>query len=164
MDPHVLAYELPPWRLWLALVLVAVVAALPVLGRDGSEVPATPQVVEVGMHDHAFTFDEHGLSLWPGRVVFRAHNHGESDHEVILAELPDDVDSVEEWLDAGVRSFVPVYSTADRSSGEVAIFAVDLPAGHYGILCMVTDEGQDTPHHRQGMVADFYVGSVDRPG
>lgn len=153
--------EVPRWRMWLVLVVIAGAGALWVLGRNGSEVPVTPQVVDVGMHDHSFTFEEEAPSLWPGRVVFRAHNEGDSDHELTLAELPDDVGSAQEWVNSDLRGFVPVYSTADRGPGEHAVFAVDLPAGHYGMLCTVTDEGEDTGHHRQGMVDDFWVGPSD---
>lgn len=146
------------------LALLAAVGLLGVSCAPGGQADAdrppapTPQVLEVAMRDDSYAFERRPLR--PGRVLVRAHNHGETEHDVALVELPDDVAGAQEWLDSGVGGVQPVYTMAERSPGQEGVFAVDLAAGHYGMLCLVEDE-DGTPHYRQGMLADFRVGDTD---
>lgn len=154
-----------PPRLVTVVVLVATglltVACTPQIGPGRANVPGASQVVEVTMRDHRYTFDEE-KTLRPGRVELRVRNQGESDHDLALAKLPDDVNNVSEWLEDGAGGFQPVYVMADRAPSEVGVFAAELPAGHYGMLCLVADR-DGTLHYELGMVADFRVGAAQGP-
>lgn len=154
----------PPRRVGVALLLaigLLAVACTPQIGPGRADVPGTSQVVEVTMHDHSYAFDEE-QTLRPGRVEFRVTNRGESDHDLALAKLPDGVSDVSEWLDGDAGGFQPVYVMADRAPGEAGVFAAELPAGHYGMLCLVED-AEGAPHHELGMVASFRVGAAQGP-
>lgn len=119
-----------------------------------ADVPTQPQLVEVTMAGQAYALSQDRLR--PGRVVFQVANEDDTDHDLTLVKLPDDATAVSQWLDSGVGGVQPVYIMADRGPGEHGVFAVDLPAGQYGVLCFVEDE-TGTPHYKNGMVADFRV-------
>lgn len=154
----------PRCRLPVVLAAVGLLAASCTLGgqasTSGAKVPTQPQVLEVTMAGQAYAFDKD--TLRPGRVVFSVANEGETEHDLALIRLPDDVAGVSQWLDSGVRGIEPVYTMADRSPGEHGVFAVDLQPGNYGLLCFVKDD-DGTPHYRKGMIADFHVKPVGAP-
>lgn len=146
-------------RVGLALVLAALgvlttACSLGARSSTDAEVPTQPQLVEVTMAGRAYALSQDRLR--PGRVVFRVANEGDTDHDLTLVKLPDDVSGVSQWLDSGVGGVQPVYVMADRGPGEHGVFAVDLPAGQYGMLCLVEDD-DGTPHYKNGMVADLHV-------
>lgn len=145
------------WTRLVACLVVAVAVASCTPGIDTAELaaPIDPQVVEVTMRDGRYLL-KHDQTLRAGRVEFRVSNDGTVDHDLSLVKLPDGVAGVKEWLDSGVSGVSPVYIMADRAPGEDATFAVDLPAGRYGMLCFTTNSN-GTPHYKQGMVADFEI-------
>lgn len=110
------------------------------------------------MRDHRYVFDDPGLR--PGRVMFEVTNQGDVEHDLALVRLPDDIDTVEEWLEgtAGRSGIRPVYLMDAREPEQVGVFAADLPAGTYGLLCTTEDE-DGTPHYKNGMAASFQVGA-----
>lgn len=135
-------------------------ACTPLAGPGVARTPSPPEVVEIDMRDHAYQFENPRLQA--GRVVFRVTNHGGTDHDLILTHLPDGTHSVSEWLDGGEGGFQPIYIMAERSPGKTGVFAVDLPAGKYGLLCSVEDP-DGTPHYRRGMVAELRIGGAGSP-
>lgn len=114
------------------------------------------------MRDHRYVLDDPNLRQ--GRVMFRVNNQDEVEHDVALVHLPDDVSGVQEWLDTGEGpgGVYPVYLMSDRAPGETGVFALDLPAGHYGLLCLLTN-ANGTAHYENGMVASFRVASPKTP-
>lgn len=150
------AKPLRPAKLAALAAALAVLAAActPLAGADAQKVPTGAQMVEIDMRDHAYHFEDPGLQ--PGRVTFRVTNHDDVDHDLALIQLPDDVDGVTEWRNRGKRigGIYPVYLMADRAPSETGVFAVDLPEGHYGMLCFVSD-ADGTAHYKTGMVASF---------
>lgn len=150
---------------WALLTTVGLLLASCTAGEDSpaadAEVPTQPQVLEVTMRGQAYALGQD--TLRPGRAVFRVANEGETDHDLALIKLPDDVAGVSQWLNSGVSGVQPVYTMADRAPGQQAVFAVDLEAGQYGMLCFVKDD-EGVPHYRKGMVADFQVRTIDDAG
>ncbi|MEX2619995.1 MAG: hypothetical protein WD250_07225 [Egibacteraceae bacterium] len=108
------------------------------------------------MDEFDLTLDKAVLD--PGRVVFEVHNDGDIDHELTLVALPDWAQGVQEWLDAGRHGVIPIYSLVDREPGQRGVFAANLGAGRYALLCVMQDGPDEVPHHRQGMNADIRVG------
>lgn len=147
--------RLQPLALAAAVALLAA-ACIPLAGADAQKVPTGSQMVEIDMREHAYRYEDPGLE--PGRVTFRVTNHDDVDHDLALIQLPDDVRGVTEWRNRGesIGGVYPIYLMADRAPGETGVFAVDLPAGHYGMLCFVSDD-DGTAHYKDGMVASFRV-------
>lgn len=144
----------PAFRVALGAAAGLLLTSCPSLSTASPPVPAEPPVISVGMRDSSYSFEQEVFA--PGRLVFQAHNRDDRDHDLALVELPDDASGVEEWLEGGVGGVHPIYTMADRAPGEKGTFAVDLPPGHYGMLCLVeNDDG--TPHYQEGMVASFRV-------
>lgn len=148
-------------RQWLAsaaLLLGLVVTGCTFAG--GSEAYA-PQQVDITMREYAIDYKG---PIRPGRVVFRANNEGDADHDLALVELPESVADVEEFIASDPPGVAPVYTLATRAPGETGVFAVDLPEGSYALLGF----GEDTegiPFYRKGMAVDLVVGdpSPDKP-
>lgn len=134
------------------------VGCAPLAAPDASQLPVRPQVVEIDMHDHRYSFDDPDLQ--PGRAMFRVTNESQLEHDLALIRLPDEVESVDEWLDRNTNAsgLRPVYLMGTRAPDGVAVFAAELPTGTYGMLCLTESEG-GTPHYKQGMTAKLEVGS-----
>ncbi|MGH9151221.1 MAG: hypothetical protein ACRD03_02190 [Acidimicrobiales bacterium] len=138
---------------WRAVVPALLAVATVSCGSDYR--PATPGIVEVTMDEYRFTYDQ---TVPTGRVVVRATNAGELDHELLLVAIPEDFDRT---LAAQLRSptkvgFATKALLPRRGPGEVGEFATDLEPGRYGFLCfLVDDDGKN--HARKGMHSEFRV-------
>jgi len=155
----------PPERLRLRVtstkVVPIVMAAAAMLAtacargsRSEASLPPSPPVVRVAMADYRF---EHSPVLPKGRVVIRAPNLGEVDHELVLAGLPEDFPPIDEQLRGDVRRSVRTLATAARTPpGLTGTFAVDLPAGRYAFICFLPDP-DGTQHFLKGMSSEFRV-------
>lgn len=134
-----------------ALVLMLLATGCTFAG--GSEAFA-PQQVDVTLRDNAIDYQG---PIRPGRVVFRAHNEGDADHDLALVELPEGIGDVDALINSDRPGVAPVYTTATRAPGEAAVFAVDLTAGRYALLGFGQD-ADGTPFYRKGMATDLMVG------
>lgn len=145
------------WRRQCLLggALVVVFLATGCTFAGGSEAFA-PQQVDVTLRENAIDYQG---PIRPGRVVFRAHNEGDADHDLALVELPEGIGDVDELIDSDRPGVAPVYTTATRAPGEAAVFAVDLTAGRYALLGFGQD-ADGTPFYRKGMAADLVVGDL----
>lgn len=141
-------------RQWV--VSAALLLGLVVTGCTfaGSSEAYAPQQVDITMRE--YTIDYQG-PIRPGRVVFRANNEGDADHDLALVELPESVADVEEFIASDPPGVAPVYTLATRAPGETGVFAVDLSEGRYALLGFGQD-ADGTPFYRMGMAADLVVG------
>ncbi len=92
-----------------------------------------------------------------GRAMFRVHNTGNLDHQLILVDLPDDLPgSFDEQLRSATRRVVLTVTTLPQMKPEErTIFAVDLAPGRYGFVCFLPDA--DGTHALKGMNSDLRV-------
>lgn len=143
----------PRGRQWV--VSAALLLGLVVTGcAFGGSEPYAPQQVNITMREYAIDYQG---PIRPGRVLFRANNEGDADHDLALVELPESVADVEEFIASDPPGVAPVYTLATRAPGETGVFAVDLPEGRYALLGFGQD-ADGTPFYRMGMAADLVVG------
>lgn len=120
----------------------------------GTEPAPGPPVVQVTMDEYAFA---HEGEPRPGRVVFRAHNTGDEDHEIVMALIPEGVPPILEQLRGTERTTVATLAQLPaREPDEEGTFAVDLARGRYAFLCFIED-GEGTPHALRGMAWEFEI-------
>lgn len=137
----------------LAVGLI-VVSACSGGGRRAAPRPPRPAVVTVSMREYRF---EHQPAIAPGRAVFRVANAGGIDHQLVLVRLPDDLPgTLDEQLHSATRRPVETIYQFGFRPGDAAVFAADLPAGHYGFVCFLQDP-DGTPHALKGMSSDLWV-------
>jgi uncharacterized cupredoxin-like copper-binding protein len=91
-----------------------------------------------------------------GTVTFEVTNTGSMVHEFVVistdlaaADLPFD-DAKDEVIE-DAPGLTPVDEIEDIKAGETKTLQVELPAGHYALICNITK------HWREGMRADFNV-------
>ena len=106
------------------------------------------------MNDFSFA---HAGVVPPGPLVIRATNVGRVAHQLLLVKVPPGVRSLKEQLQGTRRrASHPVAFIPDRQPGQTGMFAVDLPAGRYGLVCFVP--GPDgVPYALKGMSSEFRV-------
>lgn len=136
-------------------VAVVVAAASGCTPSTSREAPASAPVVDVGMNEYEFSFDAGDVGA--GRVVFRARNLGRLDHELLLAELPEDLPPLAEQLQSDKRRPLSnVGRVSLRRPGTTGTFAADLAPGRYAMICFVRDPDGDL-HAIKGMAREFSV-------
>lgn len=149
-----------PARSRFALSALLAVGAMPACGGSaapGPPLPPAAQVVEVVMEEYRFVWTP---PTRPGRVVLRVRNGGRLAHDLVLAELPDDLPPILEQLRGDTRRNAQnIANLPPRRPGTRTAVAVDLRPGRYGLVCFVQDpDGQQ--HGRKGMAAEF---RIDKP-
>jgi hypothetical protein len=112
--------------------------------------------VDAAMDEYRFSLDR---SPPRGRVVFRAHNRGRLEHELVLVEVPPELErSVDEQLRSPERLAVATRAyIRPRPPGASGVFAVELGPGRYAFICFVEDADGEI-HGVKGMNAEFRVG------
>lgn len=97
-------------------------------------------------------------TLEPGRIILRAFNHGDLDHQLTVVALPNDLPgTLDEQLRGKERlPTLPIAVLPVRRPGHSNVFALDLPAGRYGVVCFVRGPAGMT-HARKGMSGEFLV-------
>ncbi|MGH9226935.1 MAG: hypothetical protein ACRD2W_24845 [Acidimicrobiales bacterium] len=123
-------------------------------GSNGRALPPLPTVMDVTMSEYRY---DHPPQAVAGRIVFRVHNAGKEEHELILVAIPEEVTSLEEQLRSesrvGVETIVTLRRRAPASSGT---FAADLGPGRYGFICFIVG-ADDVSHALKGMSSEFRV-------
>jgi len=125
---------------------------------EDAPLPPKPTTVDVTMREYRFDRDPK-QRIPEGRVVFRVRNGGRVGHQLILVDIPEDLPrSLDEQLHSPKRrSTLPLAILPTRRQGQTGAFAVDLPAGRYGIVCFL--RGADGKSHAlRGMNAEVQVG------
>lgn len=138
------------------LAAVAAAAAVLVGCAPGAAapLPPTPPVVEISVEEHTVDYDG---DIPAGRVVFRVRNDGTEEHRLALIPLPEGMPPIKEQLAGDERRPVePLAGIANRAPGERGVFAVDLDAGRYGLVCFATDD-DGTTHARKGEATEFTI-------
>jgi len=109
------------------------------------------------MEDYSFSFPQG--SLTSGRIVFRADNVGQVDHELTLVALPKNLPgTLDQQLHSETRRAVlPLTILPARGPGRSGFFSIDLSPGRYGFVCFVTNPGDDESHALKGMNAELTV-------
>lgn len=141
---------------WMAITLVAG-TGLPACAQAPTlPLPAPPPVLDLTMRDYDFRLRQPVVRA--GRVVFVARNTGRVDHEVVVLPLPQDVvgrldDEVRSPTEKAVSTLTQLPA---QQAGAVATFALDLPAGNYGLVCLLKDAA-GLSHAARGMNAELRV-------
>ncbi|MCW4352821.1 hypothetical protein ONR57_05855 [Hoyosella sp. YIM 151337] len=103
-------------------------------------------------------------TLEPGRYSIQLENDQENFHLVIVAKVPGDyegtVDDFAQLEEEAAIETVEWYAAgAFAEPDETAYLTVDLSEpGRYFILCPVTSEDEEIPHHALGMIEEVTVG------
>jgi len=106
------------------------------------------------MTEYAF---RHPPTVPPGRQVFRVTNAGSAPHSLVLVALADDVPPILEQLRSDTRRATPTLAKLpSRPPGSHDTFAVELPAGRYGLVCFVIAP-DGVSHATKGMASEFRV-------
>lgn len=106
------------------------------------------------MTDNRF---EHPPTAPVGRQVFRVTNAGGAEHALVVISLPEEVPPIAEQLRSGDRRGVPTFAKLpSRPPGSDDVFAVELAAGRYALVCFVTDP-DGVSHALKGMASEFRV-------
>lgn len=139
----------------LCALLAGCGAASP--GPSEAPLPPKPTIVEVNASEYRFDRDK-TQRIREGRVVFRVRNAGRREHQVVLLDVPEDLPrSLDEQLHSRQRrATLPLAILPNRRPGQIGAFAVDLPAGRYGIVCFLkTPDGKS--HALKGMNSELRV-------
>ncbi len=121
-------------------------------------IPSGVTAVDLGLNEFAFVFNRSQIT--DGNIAFRVENEGEQQHEVILAKIPEDA-NLQELIQSdeepeGVET-IGFYGPADPGDTTNLIFADDLEAGRYALLCFLEDEETGQPHALLGMISEFNI-------
>lgn len=106
------------------------------------------------MRECGFAFDP---VIHPGRVVFRVHNTGRLQHELVMVPLPKDFHFHPDQSASTRTGLSTLAILARRQPGQDGTFAADLTPGRYGFVCFVTD-ADGVQHYFKGMTSEFTVG------
>jgi len=118
------------------------------------ELPRSAGVVKVAMREFGY---EYNKTVPRGRVIFRVHNAGRMQHDLVMWKLPEDLPPLDTQLRSNVRRGVetvrllPVFDPGDTTS-----FAADLEPGRYGFVCFIPDTNGAT-HALRGMNSEFRI-------
>ena len=153
----------PSWRLGMVVGLGAILLGCSSGGASPSVAPpsvaasaAGGAAITAGLSE--FKIDLQSASSPAGSVTFNITNNGTTVHEFVVFKTdlaPDklplvadgtEVDEEAAWLNA-------VDEVEDVAVGSTASLAVDLPAGHYVLICNLP------AHYPSGMHAEFVSGS-----
>lgn len=140
-----------PRRWWL------LAAAGVLLGACGAErFPPSPPVLDITMEEYRFSLNR---SPPRGRAVFRVQNRGRLEHELVLVDLPPELErSVDEQLRSPERLAVATRAyLRPRPPGATGVFAVELRPGRYAFICFLEDADGEI-HGVKGMNEEFRVG------
>lgn len=103
-------------------------------------------------------------TLEPGRYSIQLDNDQENFHLVIVAKVPDDYEGTTEDFaqleeDVAIETVEWYAAGAFAEPDQTAYLTVDLSEpGRYFVLCPVTSEDEEIPHHAQGMIEELTVG------
>ena len=145
----------PPRRTGLRSAALALGLAVLLPSCGGHPLPDPPPVVDVILGDFSIS---HRVRVPEGRVVFRARNAGQADHELVLVGLPPSFTlSIDAQLRSDTRRAFPTKGYLPRRpAGSRGTFAADLEPGRYGFVCFVSDPDGKT-HALKGMSSEFTV-------
>ncbi|MBB3036408.1 hypothetical protein [Hoyosella altamirensis] len=102
-------------------------------------------------------------TLTPGRYSIQLDNDQENFHLVIVAKVPDDYEgNVDDFAqldeDTAIATVEWYAAGAFAEPEQTAYLTADLSEpGRYFILCPVTSEDEEVPHHAQGMINEVTV-------
>jgi hypothetical protein len=123
------------------------------------DVPEGAAIVDLGLTEFAFTFDEAAIPA-DGNFGFHVTNDGEQAHEVGVASIDPDVDLMEAIAALGEDEEPVGFKLFIQPGQEVDMaFAAPLEPGRYAMVCFFpdTDDPEGTPHVEKGMVAEFTI-------
>ena len=140
-----------------ALALLALCGALVAGCRGEAALPRGPAIIDITMREYRFERDPN-QRIAEGRVVFRVRNAGQVEHQLIVLDIPE---SLPRSFDQQLRSpkrqaALPLAILSNRRPGRTGAFAVDLPAGRYGIACFLK-AADGKSHAVKGMSSEFRV-------
>lgn len=149
------------FSLVLATVLAAVLLGVSCQGEDRqvAPLPRNPDVVNIVMREYGFDYQGgNDRAVSRGRIVFRTRNIGKLEHDLVIVGLPKELPgTLAEQLRSPNRRAGRTLARQDpRPPGKEGFFAVDLPAGRYGLLCFVRDPDGEN-HALKGMAGEFRV-------
>jgi len=126
-------------------------------GAPHAELP--PADIVLTLSDYTFTMS---APLTSGRHVIEVRNGAAQMHEVVLARLHPGKTAAQlaEYQTGGRKGEEPgtyIGGASPMGPGDHARFVVDLPPGHYGLICFVPDAGDGKPHTAHGMIKDLTV-------
>lgn len=140
---------------WLSVSAVLISASCQQSSGEGSALPATPPVVDVTLTEYRIEYD---APIPAGRVVFRVHNRGSTEHQLKMLPLSDDTPPIHVQLSGSERRAVAPYAGVPAlAPSSSSAFAVDLvPGTRYAVLCLLP--GKDgAPHALRGMNSEFRI-------
>lgn len=145
----------------LATVLAAAVLSASCQGkaRQVAPLPRNPEVVNVVMREYGFDYrGGNDRTVRRGRIVFRTRNIGKLEHDLVIVGLPKDLPGTlaEQLRSPNRRAGRTLAHQDPRPPGTGGFFAVDLPAGRYGLICFVRDPDGEN-HALKGMAGEFRV-------
>ncbi|HEU4585026.1 MAG TPA: hypothetical protein VFR95_04705 [Gemmatimonadaceae bacterium] len=124
---------------------------------------ASPEVlagadITITLRDYSFEFSQPPAR---GKHLIAVTNAGSQRHELILSLLQPGKTSRDfvTWMDTqnGPPPVTPYGGITDIEPGRTVLIPVELKSGNYSVVCRVRDAGDDAPHDRHGMLADFTV-------
>lgn len=127
---------------------------------DVVEEIVAPQQVTITATDFKFAAPD---TIAPGMTVFTLVNSGAQEHHAILARIGDgktmaDVAAAIATPTGEIPEWLTFYGAASGiAPGGSTGAAVDLPAGHYVLLCFVPDPADGAAHLAKGMVRPLTV-------
>ncbi len=114
--------------------------------------------ITVTLRDYSFEFSQPPTR---GKHLIAVTNAGTQRHELILSLLQPGKTSRDfiTWIDTqnGPPPVTPYGGITDIEPGRTILIPVELKPGNYSVVCRVRDAGDDAPHDRHGMLADFTV-------
>lgn len=146
---------------WLVLCLL-----LPALAGGCAQaerrpaLPPSPPLVDLRLSEYRIEDSQRRRPIPAGRVVFRAANRGQTNHQVLLVRIPKDVPDLTAQLRSPQRRQVEAIEyLPDLEPGSSSVFASDLFAGRYGLICFLTAP-DGASHAVKGMSAELVVGKL----
>lgn len=132
-------------------------APLKVSAPAAHAAPAPPPAVDgdVAMRDMTFVLPPHF-----GRGTYRVTNQGPSSHMMVVVRLdpPHTGADVKQSLTGPPPAWAHEIGGLDEvPTHAVAYVVLDLPPGHYALVCFSSDATTHAPHAAQGMISDFDV-------
>jgi len=132
------------------IVSIFCLLLLPLLAACGSKAVS----VEEGTAEQTYVMNVDPSSKNAGEITFDIKNDAASEtHEFVIVNTDLNADSLPLDSEGNVdEDQIEVVDEAeDIAPGESKSLTVDLPAGHYALICNLPD------HYGQGMHADFTV-------
>jgi uncharacterized cupredoxin-like copper-binding protein len=136
------------------------VRPLTVTPNDSTPAPAPQPDVVIHLKD--YQFDITG-NLTAGAHTIRIVNDGPQMHEMLIAQMAPHKKAMDlaNWVESGkMRGAPPARPMGGATAlapGASEVIAVTLPAGDYGLLCLIPDAKDGKPHAMHGMVKDLTI-------